>query len=1098
MASFLLTILLMRLGRVKSFRLRQDTRHCPPCPKTGLRQGRIIYLAILYVCLIAPSTASALQAPHALIHLTRLTWESTPKGIEAVIYLSGPLKFREHRLRDPERFYIDLEKARIGTGVQRHYSINKTLLRAIRVGQLDRDTARVVFDLGTDKNGVDAVFLRDPFRIVVHLQGEPQEKEGQFRAPLSTSQGLIPEDKWITDIDARLALARVLAYDDATLNESLNEYRILRNQKPEDPLIRLEMARVLIRKGDTQEAVSLARSIQGASLNDPETLVALADLEGGLGHAERCRDLYLEAIRLSDRPEKIRLKLAERMNMWGDFYKAERIYEKHLNADPEDREAALQLAALLRSQERYAESEGIYNLFLLETPDSREILIGLSQLKRLEKNLDKGNEFVDRLLKLDPADPEALLLKADILFFQKRYEEALSIYSRLSKMKCCRVKGRIGMGKTYLEQGKDDLARGCFAEALQADPQDVEARYYAAGPDTAASDEFVNALLQDRGIPAMTLTKWASLYAAHGFNKIAIKCYEASLERDLDYFPAHIGLAEVLAIDHQYDLAVKQFELLSQTFPDNRKILIGWARALGWDRQYDESIALYDKIHRMAPADPVPQIEKARTAVWAKKMDAALDAYEALLAPPVDEQLARSLGPVAAESGNPELIAAVHKLTESADQGSVFQGFEAFNKDLTKLKSALSTGTNSQIDAIRVRLYPSFAIQKAAYLERESKRLTWNRRPTRAMDAYEELLAVTPGNEEAIFDYAQLECALGLCNREEQTYRRLLDMDRLHSLAGKAMERLQIRRNPSLKLGQIYWSERGRDGLTEIDRYRTDLGVDVPIDCRFHLSLTGNHWIEHPSYTHDSYGANGFTLGASGVVNPCIKGEAGWTKKIYRDDEFQNTDTGYAHIYLNLKDYVEVGLGYDRTDELYNYFGIRQGIQADSWWLSLNSNITRRLEVLGQARYLSYNDDNDGRHYMLGAGYSFTDHPRIFKVALTGEYRNTRKQDVYHYVDGQLVDITHPYWTPHDYYAGAVTFEWYHDLSRLLFCGSQLHFYDLALAVGTDTEHNPSVEVRGGWHYEFLNHWTFSIKGLIHRSKLWDAEGAWADIKYQF
>ena len=366
------------------------------------------------------------------------------------------------------------------------------------------------------------------------------------------------------------------------------------------------------------------------------------------------------------------------------------------------------------------------------------------------------------------------------------------------------------------------------------------------------------------------------------------------------------------------------------------------------------------------------------------------------------------------------------------------------------------------------------------------------------MDTYEELLGFTPGNEEAIFDYAQIECALGLCDREAKTYKKLLDMDKLHGLAGKALERVKIRRNPSVKLGQIYWAERGRDGLTEIDRYRTDLGVDVPIDCRFHLKLTGHHWIEHPGFTDESYGANGFTLGAGGTLNPYIKGEAGWTKKIYRDDEFENTDTGYAHLWFNFRDYAVVGLGYDRTDELYNYFGIRQGIQANSWWMSIDSDITRRLEVMGQAKYMSYNDDNDGQRYLLGAGYSFTDHPRIFKIALTGEYRNTKNHDVYQYEDDQLVNIIHPYWTPQDYYAGGITFEWYHDLSKLLFCGSQLHFYDLALTLGTDTESNPSVELRGGWHYEFLNHWTFSITGLIHRSQLWKAEGMWADIRYQF
>lgn len=1098
MALVLLTTLLTCLGRATSFRLPKDLPQRTPTSRIGRRYGYILFFTILCTSLIAPYSVYALRSPRSMVDLTGLTWERTPRGIDAVISLSGPLKFQENRLQNPERVFLDLNHAKIRTGVQRNYGINHPLLKAIRVGQFDRETVRIVFDLGADHNRINAVFLEDPYRITVRIHNKIEKEETAHKPPAHTPDGLIPKDQWITDTDARLALARILSYDDATLDESLNAYRILLRQKPEDPLIVLEMARVLIRKGDTREAVSLAGSIQRTALNNPETLVALADLEASLGHAARCRDLYLEAIRRSDRPETIRLELADRMNMWGDFYGAERIYREHLHAHPQDREAALRLAALLRSQERFAESEGIYKQMLPKSPDSGEILMGLAQLKRLEKNFRTSEKYVDRLLERDPDNPQGLLLKADILFLQKRYEDALAIYSRLSKMPCCRVKGLIGMGKTYLEQGKDDLARPCFKKALGVDPQDIEARFYAVGSNTATSEDFVNALLRDKDLSAMTLERWARLYAMHGFNEIAIQCYNASIERDPDYFPSQIGLAEVLAIDHRYDPAGERFDALSQVFPGNRKILMGWARALGWGRQYNKSIALYDNIHDMAPADPVPQIEKARTAVWAKKMDQAFDAYKALVTPPVDAQLAQSLRPVAEVSGNPELIAAVNRLAENAAQGSVFQGFEAFNNELTNLKSSLSPDTNSQIDAIRARLYPAFAIQKAAYLEEESKRLTWNRRPTQAMDAYEELLAFSPGNQEAIFDYAQLQCALGLCNREETTYRRLLDMDKFHSLAGRAMKRLEIRRSPSLKLGQIYWSERGRDGLTEIDRYRTDLGVDVPIDCRFHLKLIGHHWVEHPSYTHDSYKANGFTLGVSGVLNPYIKGEAGWTKKIYRDGRFENTDTGYGRIWVNLKDYVTVGLGYDRTDELYNYFGIRQGIQADAWWLTLNSHITRRLELLGQARYLSYSDNNDGLHYMAGAGYSFTDHPRIFKVALTGEYRNTRKQDVYDYENGVLVDITHPYWTPKDYYAGAVTFEWYHDLSKLLFCGSQLHFYDLAVAVGTDTEHNPSIELRGEWHYEFLDHWTFSIKGLIHRSKLWDAEGVWADIKYQF
>jgi tetratricopeptide (TPR) repeat protein len=1066
-------------------------------PKARL-WGRITCLALLNIFVVVSPTDAASPSARSKVEISHLTWDGNTTEIETVIHLSGPIQFSQHYLKHPDRFYIDLENAVIGNKAKPHYRINDPLLRTIRLGYFDPRTVRIVFDLGVDAERIDAVFLKNPYRIMVGIHRGVYKEETRDTSPNPAHDPLIPRDQWITDVEARLALARILSYDNVTLSESLNQYRILHGEKPQDPLISMEMGGVLIRKGNTPEALSLVNDIRKMKLIDPALIVALADLEASLGHAARCRNLYLEAIAKTDHPEALRLKLANRMKMWGDFYGATRIYAAYQQAYPEDREVDLQRAALLRSQERYAESEGVYKRRLHDAPDSKEALLGLAQLKLLEKDYPTAETWCDRFLDLYPDDPDGLLLKAKSLRLQHRYDEVLPIYSRLSDMTCCRVQGLMGMGKVYLRQGKRDPAHECFIQAHELDPQAVEIQYYVAGTNTATSDDFVDALVQDRRLSAITLRAWARIYAEQGYNDNAIRCYDASLARDPDYFPAQIGLAEVLAIDHQYARAVERFEALSQVFPDNRKILIGKARALGWGRQYDDAIALYDRIHELAPEDPVPQMEKARTAVWAKEMDLAFDTYDALLEPPVDAQLARALTPVAEASGNSEFMAAVQRLTESAEQGSIYQGFDVFSHELAGLRSTLSPDTNNRIKAAETRLFPPYAIQKGAFLERQSKRLTWDRRPAQATDAYEELLAFTPGNQEAIFDYAQLQCSLGLCNREGPIYRRLLDIDPLHSLAGRAIERLEIRRSPSIKLGQVFWSERGRDGLTEIDRYRTDLEVDVPLDCRFHLRLTGHHWIEHPSYTGDSYGADGFTLGLGGVLNPYIKGEAAWTQKMYRDSQFQNTDTGYARIWVNLRDYVTVGLGYERTDELYNYFGIQQGIQGDTGWLSLNSQITRRLALLGQARYLSYSDNNDGRHFMAGAAYELTDHPRIFKIALTGEYRNTRKQDVYQYKDGRLVDIIHPYWTPKDYYGGAVTFEWYHDLSKLLFCGSQRHFYDLAVVAGTDTEHNPSVELRAEWHYEFYDHWIFGIKGLVHRSKLWDAEGIWADLRYQF
>ena len=639
MALFLLTILVMRRPWAGLDLPEHGDRCRRSYGKTVKRNSCIVYLGILYTCLVGPLNVSALQTVDSGVSVTRLTYQITPGCTAAVIYLSGPLEFHKQCLRQPERLYFDLKNASIGTGFKRLYPVDEDLVKAIRVGQFDRDTVRIVFDLRTDRYDVNAVFLKDPDRIRVHICQEQKENQSRVKQSSSHAQTLIPKENWITDFAARLALARILAYEDHTLKEALAILRRMRETHP----------------------------------NDPETLVALADLEANLGHAAMSRDLYMDAVRMSDQPEIVKLKFADRMNMWGDFHKAETVYKDHIRTHPEEADAVLRLAALMRSSERYGESEGIYKRLLFESPDSKEILMALAGLKLLEKNFDAAGKLVDRFLELDPHNPEGLLLKAEILFLQKRYEEALSIYSRLSEMKCCHIKGLIGMGKVYLEQGKDDLAGSCFAEACESDPQNVEARFYAAGLEKVTSGNFMNALIENPTISPMILDKWARLYATHGFNKIAIKCYEASLARDPDYFPSQIGLAEVLAIDHQYDRATKQFEALAQTFPDNRKILIGWARALGWGRRYDESIELYNKIHGIAPSDPVPQMERARTAAWAKEMDVAAEAYEGLLTPPVDKALAESLKPVAAASGNPGLANAVSKLADRAEEAPPFR-----------------------------------------------------------------------------------------------------------------------------------------------------------------------------------------------------------------------------------------------------------------------------------------------------------------------------------------------------------------------------------------------------------------------------------------
>lgn len=875
----------------------------------------------------------------------------------------------------------------------------------------------------------------------------------------------------------------------------------LYQKHPRDKEIALELVRVYAKTGQKAEAATLARTLTRQFPQDPGLLVELGDQELGLGHARAAGDSYDRALKLAGEPEKLTVHVADQMNAWGDFYRVEAIYRKYLKKHPKDFEVRLKLAGTLGSAQRYEEAEGEYRRLLQEHPQSLEPLVGLAKLKLREKDFSRALAYADEILRMQPKNPEGLALRAESAYRLQQYAPAGENYRNLAGSKAHEVEGLLGEGKALLKQGDRQAAAAAFTQAYTLAPQQVEVRYYYAGRETAASPEFVRNLTAGRETPQQ-LAEWAQLYAADGFNRQAIACYEAALAQDPRYFPAQMGLAEILGVDRQYDRSIKMFQDLAEEYPGDAKIMISLARVLGWSKNYDRSLEVYRQIAAENPADPVPVKEMARTAAWGKMMPRAREIYASLQQPPVDQKLRAALESRQFQGRDAEIIQGLlSRLRPASPSGPGCQGYEAFSRELAQLQDRLSPEAGKQLETIRLELLPDYQVQKAAYLESQAKWQAWNKRYTPAMDSFAELINVQPGNQEARFDYAQILCAQGLCDQEAKAYKDLLILDPLHNLAGLALERQQIRSHPSLHISHSYWEETGtgQHAVSQIARNKTDLTLDIPLNCANRLRVSAHRWFERPKDGHGGpYWAEGPTLELNGIYNPYIKYALAWTGKYYEKSSVPNTNTGLAQIWFNLRNYAQLGLCYERTDEIYNDFGIRQGTQADNMWITLSSFVTRKFEVAAQARYIMFNDDNAEKVYSLSGSYDLTDHPRIFRIKLKGEYRNTDKINEYIFQGTNLLTIIHPYWTPKNYLGGILTLEWYHDLSKFYFCGSQLHYYALRTILGDDTTGNKGYGFEGEYNYEFLKHWTVNAKANIYRSGQWNAQGAWAFIKYQF
>lgn len=947
----------------------------------------------------------------------------------------------------------------------------------------------------------------------------------------------------ISDEMARLTLARVLSYRAHTLGEARREYERILSEHPDHLDAGMELADVLNRLREPDAAQMQLERLLAAHPNHSGVLQRLAELEASRGHASASRSHFEKAIALEPQNDGLKLAYARAMFLWGDFYRIERIYQALLQKDPEDVPLRLNLAEVLVSSQRYEEAEGIYERLRLEGLDPGRYGLEMARLHERKKDVAKALGAIDRVLSMpsrpsswDPpkktlseaAESEhrwsasALALKADLLARIGRIEEAEACIAALmgnpsteltAWTTSAKLYHKLALsGKAPWKKAREAAARAMQLAALQHPdlaslfkaeegsilgqlPRELIPIRYADPGQRVFDADFLEHLLNEPQPDPLDLCAWAERYTEDGRPDMAWRIYARAVEIDPACFPARLGLAETLAFDHRYTESLEILESLCKEEPDHGKLWITYARVLSWDKQYERAIDAYDRIHDVNPTDPTPIRESARVAVWAKRMGEAMNRYRSLMAPAADELLRQALleQPAASSHGLCEtLFGACHPERHS-------NGYAAYEAFVERMDREPELSADETLQRIRMALLPRYRIQKGADLEGTAKLLAWDKHFLAAREAYAQLLAFDPGNAEALFDDAQVKCALGLCDEEARPYEALLQMDPTHVQAARGLDRNEIRARLRIGIDGRSWTEKGRGDLSDITVRHFRWLSEMPLrQGRYAISAGVDSWYEHPAFDDRSADALGYTLQSYGVLLPSLFGNIRWTRKVYQEADLGASDLFDISLHWKIWDWLRADLGYERTDEIANTFALLQQSQADRWKIGIQSWITRRLDAALKAEFIDYSDNNTGKLLSGSVGYAFMDHPRIFKVTWTETWRDTDNDNRYLYAAERLIDIVHPYWTPRSLTESTITLEWNHDLAQDLFCGAPENVYDVRLSFGTDTEDNATIRIEADWKVEIADRWLLLLRGLIHESRQWDADGIWTEIRYRF
>lgn len=964
---------------------------------------------------------------------------------------------------------------------------------------------------------LEAIVYKKPLNFnfsINHLRGVEKEK-------LSIdSSTLIELSAQISDDQTRLELARIYSRNKKRVNEAITLYQFLLQKKPHDAKLLLELSRIYIGQKNYRMALSYLYFALDYYPDHIDLLIEAARAELSLGHPKQSENLYRKALTNNGCKESLLLEFADVLMFVGSFYEAEAIYESVLKTKPHSLKVALKLAWAFVSAQRYEEAEGIYRKLLLCHPHQPKILNSLVDLKMIQKDFESALEIAQELYNSFPDNPNFLQLIAESQYKLENYPEALDTFESLkgdgqnsdnsflcstkvglsnqgfnkgnheekelqSEASKFYTKAKIGIGRTYLKLGEICRAEESFQDAYNSDPSSIQSQFYQAGGQVCEED-FIQKIISKTEDPN-ELVEWANVYSENGIGGV-IDFYEAALEIDPDYFQAQTGLAQALNFHFRYEEAFEIYLSQLASFPNSSKILMEIARTLSWWKNYEDSMKWYDQIILLNPQDPVPRREKARVANWGKFFKKSMETYQELLNPTVDQLLVDALQKVDSE---PFVNFCLESLLKYVESGTIYAGYEAL--------CLLESNEKTLIESLLVDYLPAYLIQKSILLESRAKALDWQNDYLHALPIYQELAEFSPGNEEGLFGYAQDFCSLGLCNCSRKLYRHILNLDPNHNIVNFALERNLRKENSLVQANYTYWTERGSGQFSnsQIARHQFDQVYEWSPRCNQQFRFMQSEWIEYPFFNEEYYPAEGQTIEVNHLFNSWVKGVASASFKNYFN-RFPSRYTCLATLFFNLYDYSKLELGFERKNEIYNYFTLKQGIQAKIYWASLKTN-SHSWNLAATYRHLDYNDGNALDHANLLLSYALTEDPTIFKIILDGSYRNAAHlTEIIISPVGKIVDIIHPYWTPRDYFSGSITLEFRYNYAWFNYCEAPQRYIDFKLTGEADNAKNPSIQLAINWKHEFMCHWGFEMTGLYHRSRLWNAEGIWTQVYYRF
>jgi len=152
------------------------------------------------------------------------------------------------------------------------------------------------------------------------------------------------------------------------------------------------------------------------------------------------------------------------------------LFTRVLQLDTKNDAAMYELAGLKKLQNKPAEAQALLEKAVTLNTNNEWYWRALADSYEKTNDIANISRVFDQLLRINPDKPDYYLDKANALFFEKKYDEALSLYNRLEQLTGLTDELVGNRQKVYLKLGKVNLAADELERLIASNPNQI--RYY--------------------------------------------------------------------------------------------------------------------------------------------------------------------------------------------------------------------------------------------------------------------------------------------------------------------------------------------------------------------------------------------------------------------------------------------------------------------------------------------------------------------------------------------------------------------------------------------------------------------------------------------